>query len=143
MSNRRRLPHETPVLRLHVVEEGETRHEHWQACVVGRHIQFSTEALESYCFADWQPVVCDLMLLAAAVEFADKSCRRPKYAWGRQLELDVPVHDLSRWLAPAVTVALTSALDFLTGDRWQITFRAHLGRTQVLPARACRRGCVP
>ena len=123
MSKRVRLPQETPVLRVDVLEADQSPRVGWQGCAVGRHIRFSTEILESYCFADWQPVVYDMLLLAAAVEFADKTCRRPGYAWGRSFVLSLPVHDVALWQSPAVATALRNALEFLTGDSWDIAFR--------------------
>ena len=123
MSRRVRLPQETPVLRVEVLETEGTRLDDWHGCIVGRHVRFSTDALESYCFAEWQPVVYDMLLLAAAVEFADKTCKRPAYGWGRCFELSVPVHEPDRWQAEPVALALRSALEFLTGDSWTISFR--------------------
>jgi hypothetical protein len=125
MSNRIRLPQEVPLYRVDVLEDERSPADGRHACVIGRHIKFSTEALESYCFANWQPVVYDLLVLAAALEFADKSCVRPNYAWGRKFDLELPVHDLALWQSTAVAVSLREALEFLTGDTWTLSFRRH------------------
>jgi 7-cyano-7-deazaguanine synthase in queuosine biosynthesis len=42
--------------------------------------------------------------------------------WEREIELRVRVHDPDRWKDSRVSDALHSALDFLTGDQWRITF---------------------
>src|SRR5262249_37762557 len=74
--------------------------------------------------AKWEPVVFDALLVAAAAEFCDKSKKRPKLGWGREIHLRLPVHDPERWSNEAVSKSLRRALEFLTGDRWQIEFVA-------------------
>jgi 7-cyano-7-deazaguanine synthase in queuosine biosynthesis len=85
-------------------------------------LKFSTRGLESYTFSRWQPVLYDAMVLAAVIEFADKTVKRPPRGWARRLDVRVPVHDLRRWAVPAVSDALLDTLGFLTGDFWSITF---------------------
>ncbi|MCK1640182.1 7-cyano-7-deazaguanine synthase [Bradyrhizobium sp. 157] len=85
-------------------------------------LEFSTRGLESYTFSRWRPVLYDAMVVAAAVEFADKTVKRPPRGWARRLNLRIPVHDPRRWAAPAVSDALHDAIGFLTGDFWTITF---------------------
>lgn len=92
------------------------------ACVIGQNVRFSTESLESYFFARWDPVAYDALLVAAAVEFCDRTQHRPVFAWGRDFELSVPVHDPDRWNQKPVADTLHDALNFLTGDRWSISF---------------------
>lgn len=93
-------------------------------CQIGEHVTFSTEGLETYCFANWESVVYDALLVAAAVEFADRIQHRSALKWDRQLQLRIPVHDPDRWNDRKVSAALHDALNFLTGDQWQISFRA-------------------
>lgn len=85
-------------------------------------LEFSTEGLQAFTFSRWRPVLYDAMVLAAAIEFADKSVKRTPLGWARRLNLQVPVHDLRRWTAAHVSEALHEALGFLTGDFWEITF---------------------
>jgi len=91
-------------------------------------LEFSTRGLESYTFSRWEPVLYDAMVVAATVEFADKSVRRPPRGWARGINLRIPVHDPKRWEAPAVSNALHDALGFLTGDFWTITFVKRSGK---------------
>lgn len=91
-------------------------------CQVGRNVEFSTERLESYCITKWEPVVYDAMLVAAAVEFADKVQRRSQMSWQRDFQLVIPVHDPLHWKSKPVSDALHEVLNFLTGDRWNIEF---------------------
>ena len=94
----------------------------WVECELNRDIQFSTAALESYAFSKWEPVIFDAMLVAASVEYADMSCRRPPLGWARRLAIRVPVDDPARWKSPAVVDALQYAVEFVTGDYWSISF---------------------
>ena len=119
---RRAARMELPEVKVAVREPGRSGQNGWIDCVLSENIRFSTAALESYAFAKWEPVIFDAMLVAASVEFADVSCRRPSLGWQRRLSIRIPVDDPARWEAPAVTDALVGALQFVTGDRWSINF---------------------
>jgi 7-cyano-7-deazaguanine synthase in queuosine biosynthesis len=93
------------------------------ACRIEREVEFSTESLESYFFAKWEPVAYDALLIAAAVEFADRTRRRPSFTWRREFDVLVPVHDPDRWNDGKVKKSLTDAVSFLTGDVWRFEFR--------------------
>lgn len=124
-----------PQLRVFVMEKRQRCARNWLPCYIGNNLGFSTERLESYCLSSWQPVVFDALLVAAAVEFCDRIKRRPALGWGREIELRVPVHDPSRWSSKGVSDSLMDALNFLTGDRWQITFAARKA-PEVPPSQA-------
>jgi hypothetical protein len=111
-----------PSIGVDLVEGGARSRRGWLRCQIGGNIEFSTARLETYCFAGWEPVVYDALLLAAAVEVGDRTLRRPAARWERQIELRLPVHDPDRWADKAVSEALHNALNFLTGDHWHITF---------------------
>ncbi len=109
-----------PSLRVHVVEPGIAVRSGWLRCHIGRNVEFSTERLESYCIAKWEPVVYDALLVAAAVEFANRTQRRPSLSWQRDFQLLIPVHEPARWNDKAVLDALHDVLNFLTGDRSRV-----------------------
>lgn len=111
-----------PCVRVDVVEAGSRPRRGRIACEIDGDLTFSTSHLESYCLAQWEPIVFDALVVAAAVEFCDRIQRRHAQHWGRAFELRIPVHDPDRWSARVVSLALKDALDFLTGDRWAITF---------------------
>lgn len=113
-----------PSVRVDVVEAGSRPRRGRTACEIDGDLTFSTSHLESYCLAQWEPIVFDALVVAAAVEFCDRIQRRHAQHWGRAIELRIPVHDPDRWSAKAVGYALQDALDFLTGDRWAIAFVA-------------------
>ena len=66
----------------------------------------------------------DLLLFAAHVHAADTRLSRStesQDAWTREIRLVVPVSDPLRW--KTASFILTRALNFLTGDRWEVGFR--------------------
>jgi hypothetical protein len=94
------------------------------ACVVGRELQVEPKVLEAYCFNDLTPVAFDLVLLSAAVAFADRVVSRiPSAGWSRHLKLCMPVSS-ERWHRPEVHRRLIDTLQLLTGDRWDIRFQS-------------------
>lgn len=67
----------------------------------------------------------DLLVLAAHVHAADTRISRSAQSqdsWTRELRLVVPVSDPGRWRDAAGTIV--RMLNFLTGDRWAVAFRA-------------------
>lgn len=111
-----------PLLRVDVHEPGTRARARWLACKIGENVKFSTDQLSSFCFAKWQPVVFDALLVAATIEFCDRSQKRAVHCWARDLHVRIPVHDLRKWRSSKVSAALHEALSFLTGDRWTIEF---------------------
>ncbi len=109
-------------LQVDVHEAGGRARANRVSCEIETNLIFKTHDLATYFFAKWEPVVFDLMLLAASVEFCDRIHRRPALGWGRAFELRLPVHDLDVWNQKAMSDALHEALQFLTGDKWKITF---------------------
>jgi hypothetical protein len=110
------------VVTIHVHEAGSRASNTAIRCAIGEDVAFSTESLESYFFARWVPLAWDALLVAAAVEFADKIKKRPAYSWGRSFLLRIPVHDPRHWSSPKVDSSLRDALTFLTGDDWHFEF---------------------
>lgn len=67
----------------------------------------------------------DLTLLAAAVTAADTQISRTSESqdsWTREIDLYVPVQNPDKWKGAAGLIQRT--LNFLTGDRWRVFFRA-------------------
>lgn len=115
-------PVQVPELSIDAVESVRGQRKKSIAFHLKEDLKFSTEALQSYAFSRWDAVIHDAMVVAAVVEFADKSVKRPPRGWARRLCLRIPVHDPKRWQAPSVSDALHDALGFLTGDYWTIKF---------------------
>ncbi len=85
-------------------------------------LRLSTAGLETYFFSRWEPLLVDLMVVAAAVEYCDVSCRRPSHGWARSFDVRVAVHSPDHWQQDQVREALTDVLGFLTGDLWTFSF---------------------
>jgi hypothetical protein len=115
-------PAELPSIEVDVVEPRARARDGRLRCEIGTNLKFNTAKMESYFFAEWKPVLYDALLVAAAVEFCDKTKRRPVRTWARHIDLRIPVHEPDRWSQPDVTSALHETLNFLTGDEWRITF---------------------
>jgi hypothetical protein len=116
------MPAALPSIEVDVVVAGARPRKGWLCCRIGANIEFNIEHLESYCFAEWHPTVYDALLVAAAIEFADRTRRRPALMWRRNITLRIPVHDPAHWNQKSVSNALHDALSVLTGDRWEIGF---------------------
>jgi len=70
-------------------------------------------------------IALDLVVIAAQVYAADTRISRATEsddAWTREIRVVTPVSDVARWNAAAPI--LERMLNFLTGDRWTIQFRA-------------------
>lgn len=86
----------------------------------------------------------DLLILAAHVHAADTRVSRASESqdsWTRELRLIVPVSDPDRWM-PA-TPMLVRLLNFLTGDRWAVGFRARPRRFAAIAPQRPRRLIAP
>ncbi|MER8374448.1 7-cyano-7-deazaguanine synthase [Mesorhizobium sp. M1406] len=116
------LQGECPALKVHVIEAGGKAQEGWQPVEIGKSIIFNMKDLDDYRTKNWDSRIFDTLVLIAAVEYCDKACKRSAWGWMRKFQLAMPVNDLDRWQDPKVVAALMSALKFLTGDAWNISF---------------------
>lgn len=86
----------------------------------------------------------DLAILAATVSAADTRISRAvdsQDSWTREIDLYVPVRDLSCWVA--LTPLITRTLSFLTGDHWRLFFRERNVRNRQFVARPVAARGVP
>lgn len=88
---------------------------------IGDEIFFEPEILDTFDVEGCQPLHYDLLLLSAAVEFADRRWKRPR-GWSRVLNLTLPVFELGTWQKSDVVEHLQGALRHLTGDTWRFEF---------------------
>lgn len=81
-------------------------------------------------------VSVDLAVLAATLTAADTRVNRESEAqdrWTREITLEVPVSDPALW--DSVSALIVRMLNFLTGDRWSLRFRARAaGLKRLAPA---------
>ena len=111
-----------PKIQVSVFEAGGRARKGWVPCEIDKNLNFTAENLASYFFASWEPIIFDAFLLTAAVEFCDRTHRRPSLGWGRDITLSLPVHDPAKWNQQQVLDTLHETLEFLTGDCWHISF---------------------
>lgn len=112
-------------LDLSVIGEETHRGESRQAesfAQIGRQITFDPTSLETYHYEGWKPAHHDLLLVCAAVEFADRRCARRRAQWARDFSLTVPVSDSRNWQRHEVQERLSGVLRQLTGDQWRFHF---------------------
>lgn len=113
-------------LTLYVVEDGSrSKYEHQDEATIaeiGKEIVFDPNILDTYHYDGWQSVHYDLLVVCAAVEFADRRCARPSTHWFRSFQITVPVLELEKWQKPDVQSYLSDTLRLLTGDDWHFSF---------------------
>ncbi|WP_031215127.1 7-cyano-7-deazaguanine synthase [Mesorhizobium sp. LSJC285A00] len=100
-------------------------------CIFNENVTFTTQALESFASRNWNATVYDALVVAAAVEFCDRSRARKAYQWGRDFDLRVEVHNPDLWSSRNVYPFLVDTLNFLTGDNWKVEF---VGRSRPADA---------
>jgi 7-cyano-7-deazaguanine synthase in queuosine biosynthesis len=128
------LQGERPNLRVAVTEKGTAQHADYESIEIGETIKFKVKDLDRYRNRNWDARVYDFLVLAAACEFCDRTLRRSQWGWARRFELKVPVHDLAVWESPEAHSSLLSALKFLTGDEWDVSFyKRHEDADEINP----------
>src|SRR5690349_19642041 len=68
---------------------------------VGKEIEFDAAALDDFDVEGCKPVHYDLLLICAAVEFADRRWKRPR-SWCRSMHLKIPTIATNIWTNPDV-----------------------------------------
>lgn len=110
---------------LHVIEKGQrpdrTCPKDAVTAMVGREITFNATVLDTFDVKGFQPVHYDLLVVCAAMEFADRHWKRPQ-GWNRNLHVTVPVIDLETWQDREVLESFHNVLRHLTCDDWKWTF---------------------
>ena len=107
---------------------------------IGSEIKCDQEIFDSYSYEGWKEIHRDLLILCAAVEYADRRWSRGTRQWARSIHLTVPVVELAIWLDANVQQNLRDTLRHLTGDDWQFSF---VKSTNVVPAAARQRPLFP
>ncbi len=89
---------------------------------IGKDIVFDPDILDTYNYEGWKPIHHDLLVVSAAVEYADRRTARRISQLMRDFKIIVPVVELATWQRREVQASLWSALRHLTGDDWHFTF---------------------
>ncbi len=111
---------------LYVVEQGRRseyeRQDGATIVEIGKEIVFDPSILDTYRYDGWQSVHHDLLVVCAAIEFADRRYARSNIQWSRRFLITVPVLELDVWQQPKVHAYLGETLRHLTGDDWHFSF---------------------
>ena len=107
-----------------VSEPNEPIPEGWKGCEIGSNLIFSLKNLEAHCFAVSDAMALDVFTVMSAIRFCDHTKRRPASDWKRCIAVNIPVYEADRWKSESVSRALHRALQLITGDYWQVSFRA-------------------
>lgn len=111
---------------LRVIEMGQKRtHTGPEIAEIGVEIDVDPLILDGIAQGTFLPVHHDLLIICAAIEYADRRWPRNDF-WSRNLHLSIPVTELAIWQNPAVSAGLEHVLRYLTCDNWRFNFvRAH------------------
>ena len=111
---------------LYVSEQGRrAEHENLEGTTIaelGKEIVFDPSILDTYHYDGWKSVHHDLLVVCAAVEFADRRYTRSNIRWSRRFHITVPVLERDVWQQQNVQASLSDMLRHLTGDDWQFSF---------------------
>ncbi|MEJ8568086.1 7-cyano-7-deazaguanine synthase [Elongatibacter sediminis] len=89
---------------------------------IGSDIECDKEIFDSYSYDGWQSIHHDLLILCAAVEYADRRWARSVRQWARRFHITVPVMEISTWQDKNVERNLRETLRHITGDEWRVSF---------------------
>lgn len=110
---------------VHSIEVLETAHANSDGgtivCTLGREMRFERQVLERCTSSALEELDVDLLVVLAAIAFADRRVTRRSKHWTRALILSIPVHVPELWRASAAV--LVSLLHTVSGDSWQLEFR--------------------
>lgn len=91
-------------------------------CQLGTDIVILYDELRNLCLRHLEARDLDLLVVAAAVAFADRNVTRYGRCWSRIMNVTIPVHEKERWTNQVVSSALSNTLGYLTGDIWNFSF---------------------
>lgn len=116
--------------KLYMLEENESepaRSNEWNDTArLKEDITFDYEEINRLGYQGVSAIHYDLIVLCAAVEFADKSYRRSNLCWTRRIRVSLPVYELKVWKSSATLRNLRKVLNLLTGDEWDFHFRPYV-----------------
>lgn len=111
---------------LHVLEAGKQpprrRKNDIAYAAIGSEIKCDQSIFDSYSYEGWKDIHHDLLIVCAAIEYADRRWARSTRHWARYVHVTIPVLELATWLDSNVQQNLRDTLRHLTGDEWRFLF---------------------
>lgn len=89
---------------------------------IGSEIKCDQSIFDSYSYEGWRDIHHDLLIVCAAIEYADRRWARSTRHWARYLHMTIPVLELATWIDSNVQQNLRDTLRHLTGDEWRFSF---------------------
>lgn len=122
---------------LHILEAGSKEPRRQQTghiyATIGSEIKCDQEIFDSYSYQGWENIHHDLLIICAAVDYADRRWARGVHQWARHIHITAPVLELKTWLDANVQLNLLATLRHLTGDEWHFTFVQYHGNPTDKP----------
>ena len=119
-------PPRLPERNLHILEAGQQAPDDPPKgrayATIGSEIKCDKDIFDSYSYEGWKDIHHDLLIVCAAIEYADRRWARRAHHWSRSISVTIPVLELATWLDAHVQQNLRDTLRHLTGDDWQFTF---------------------
>jgi hypothetical protein len=123
--------------KLHILEHGKKpplrRSNGSVYAAIGSEIECDKEIFDSYSYEGWKDIHHDLLIVCAAVEYADRRWARGLRQWARRFHVTIPVMEISTWLDSNVEQNLRDTLRHLTGDEWRFSFVQYEGSATDKP----------
>ena len=100
----------------------------------GKHFRFDLDTLNTFCLEDLPARLVDFLRIASSIYFVDRLVKRRAQTPSRTIGLKINVLDAEFWSSSVVRDAIHEAVDFVSGDFWDIEFAAdttpfsHYGR---------------
>ncbi len=94
--------------------------------IAGKHFRFDLDTLNAFCFEDLPARLVDYLRIASSIYVVDRLVkRRPKSGMkklSRTIGLKIEVLDRDFWNNSAVRDAIHEAVEFVSGDFWDVEF---------------------
>jgi 7-cyano-7-deazaguanine synthase in queuosine biosynthesis len=113
---------ETAEKHLRIFERGQRETGKYDdSATLGNEIKVDAQILDGLSQGTYQTIHFDLMVVCAAIEYADRRWGRNE-AWSRKLKLTIPVCAWDVWQDVEISEYLSHLLRYLTCDSWKFEF---------------------
>ena len=89
-------------------------------CLIEKDLKIRPENLQQKCDQTLSAIEIDFLSVIGAVALTDRTIKRKKFQWNRQLVVHISVYRPERWYESQNK--LVEGLNFLTGDDWNFEF---------------------
>ena len=97
--------------------------------MIGEQIRFDLDDMTAYSSNNFRQIHQDLLIVCAAIEYADRRWKRGATRWRRSFQVRVPVGETLKW--ESCSECLSRTLELLSGDTWNFTFDPWQGESLI------------